>query len=117
MTALRPENQMKYSIVFFFGLLSMGLNAQQIHFLDLPSFFNREFDFILFDALKNSQSEPNRLLSLTKEIYFMKDSFATNVEGIYSDERSIFITSDNGEGDKDCSQTASKTVMIREEMD
>jgi len=42
----------------------------------------------------------------------MKDSFATNVEGIYSDDRSIFITSDNGEGDKDCSQIAGKTGMI-----
>ena len=76
----------------------------------------REIDFILFDALKNSQSEPNNLLSLTKEIYFMKDSFATNVEGIYSDDRSIFITSDNGEGDKDCSQKSSKTGMIRVKM-
>lgn len=84
---------------------------------DSPLLDKREIDYILFDALASTTSNSNMLLSLTKEIYFMRNSFATNIEGIYSDNESIFITSDNGEGEKDCSQKSSKTTMIKVKMD
>jgi hypothetical protein len=47
----------------------------------------------------------------------MRDSFATNLEGIYSDNESIFVTSDNGEGEKDCSQKSRRTIMMKVKMD
>ena len=56
------------------------------------------------------------LISLTKEVLFMRESFATNLEGIYSDNESIFVTSDNGEGEKDCSQKSRTTIMIKMKM-
>lgn len=80
---------------------------------DQPHLDKREIDFISFDSLANKNTNSNMLLSLTKEIYFMRHSFATNIEGVYSDNESIYVTSDNGEGEKDCSQKSSKTTMIR----
>lgn len=78
-----------------------------------PHLDKTEIDHISIDSLSNKNSKSNMLLSLTKEVYFMRNSFATNIEGIYSDNESIFVTSDNGEGKKDCSQKSMKTIMIR----
>lgn len=78
-----------------------------------PNLCKREIDYISIDSLSNKQTNPNMLLSLTKEIYRNRNSFATNIEGIYSDNESIFVTSDNGEGKKDCSQKSIKTILIK----
>jgi hypothetical protein len=44
----------------------------------------------------------------------LRHSFAVNVEGIFYDGNSIFVVSDNGDGNsRDCDDKASKTVMIR----
>ena len=76
----------------------------------------REIEYISFDALTHNTANPNMLISLSKEVYAARDTYATNVEGIYSDCESIFVTSDNGEGKKDCSQKSSKTTMIKVKM-
>ena len=56
------------------------------------------------------------LLSLSAEVSFMRASFATNLEGIYSDTESIFIISDNGAGKKDCNQQSRSTIMMKVKM-
>jgi hypothetical protein len=81
-----------------------------------PTLDKLEVDYLLLDSLTSDKSNPSMLISLTKEIYFMRDSFATNLEGIYSDNESIFVTSDNGEGEKDCSQKSRKTIMVKVKM-
>ncbi len=80
---------------------------------NLPKLSKRSIDYLLFDSLTSKITSPNNLLSLTKEMYFMRNSFALNIEGIYSDDTSIYITSDNGEGSKDCNQKSSKTMMMK----
>lgn len=78
-----------------------------------PILCKREIEYIVLDSLANKNPYPKPLVSLSKEIYNMRNSFATNIEGIYSDDESIFITSDNGIGIKDCSQISMKTMLIR----
>jgi uncharacterized protein YjiK len=84
---------------------------------DHPELDKLEIDYISIDSLTNAKANSNMLISLTKEVYFMRDSFATNLEGIYSDNESIFVTSDNGEGEKDCSQKSRGTIMMKVKMD
>lgn len=85
---------------------------------DWSALNKREIDYIKLDAcFKSTQfTYPNTLLSLSKDVLFMKKTYATNIEGIYCDSSHIYITSDNGEGEKDCSQISSKTAMIRIEL-
>ncbi|WP_274474341.1 SdiA-regulated domain-containing protein [Mangrovimonas aestuarii] len=81
-----------------------------------PRLCKREIHYLQLDSLTTGIAYSNMLISLTSEIYFMRSSFATNVEGIYSDDKSIYVTSDNGEGEKDCDQKSTKTIMIKVKM-
>jgi len=77
----------------------------------------REIEYILLDSFPQKKCKPIMLVSISEGVSFMKESFATNVEGIYSDSKSIYITSDNGEGRKDCNDKSIKTALIKITLD
>ena len=69
------------------------LCLKSYHVKGHPKLDEFEVNYILFDSLTRGKTNPNMLISLTKEVLFMRNSFATNLEGIYSDNESIFVTS------------------------
>lgn len=89
------------------------LCLKSYHLRGQPELDKFEIDHIPLDVLMNSNWRSKKLRSLSAEVSFMRASFATNLEGIYSDTESVFITSDNGEGEKDCSQKSRKTIMMK----
>ncbi len=73
----------------------------------------REVHVVPIKVLKKKKTNSKILVSVSEAVFLHRNSFATNVEGIYADMETIYITADNGKGIKDCSQISKKTPLIR----
>lgn len=116
-TLIQHENKhWRYSGLAIDSAQKRLLCLKQYYIKDdnLTKLNKREIEYVSLDSLKKNKTIPSPLLSLSKEIYEQRKSFASNIEGIYFDNKSIFITSDNGGGKtRDCNEITTKTVMIK----
>jgi uncharacterized protein YjiK len=77
---------MKNSIVLFIRLISIGLNAQKIQFLDLPSFFDREFET---SGLTGNKENLFLAAERCAKIFVIKKEDMTHIETIHLNGNNI----------------------------
>lgn len=101
---LDPQNNRLLCLKSYWtGYKNMASSKLEIEYIQLDS--------TLQTIPKNWTTQA--LISISNEVNTKRSIYAGNLEGIYYDEGTLYITSDNGMGAIDCNSTSKKTAFIQ----